>query len=38
MDKGPNYELWTVFEYDGNNGAKYGALLQVWGLVLHDPE
>ena len=36
MDKDPSYGLWRVFEYDGNNGAKYSALLQVWGL--HDPQ
>ena len=38
MDKEPDYGLWRVFEYDGNNGAKYSALLQVWCLGLHDPE
>jgi hypothetical protein len=38
MDKEPSYGLWRVFEYDGNNGAKYSGLLQVWGLGLHDPE
>ena len=38
MDKDPSYGLWRVFEYDGNNGAKYSALLQVWGLGLHDPK
>jgi hypothetical protein len=38
MDKDPPYGLWRVFEYDGNNGAKYSGLLQVWGLGLHDPE
>ena len=38
MDKDPSYGLWRVFEYDGNNGAKYSALLQVWGLGLHDPQ
>jgi len=38
MDKEPAYGLWRVFEYDGNNGAKYSRLLQVWGLGLHDPE
>ena len=37
MDKDPSYGLWRVFEYDGNNGAKYSGLLQVWGLSLHDP-
>ncbi|MGA2648295.1 MAG: hypothetical protein ABSF15_26705 [Candidatus Sulfotelmatobacter sp.] len=36
MDKEPSYGLWRVFEYDGNNGAKYSGLLQVWGLGLHD--
>lgn len=36
MDKEPAYGLWRVFEYDGNNGAKYSGLLQVWGLGLHD--
>jgi hypothetical protein len=36
MDKEPEYGLWRVIEYDGNNGAKYSALLQVWGLGLHD--
>lgn len=35
-DKDPPYGLWRVFEYDGNDGAKYSALLQVWGLGLHD--
>ena len=35
MDKDPSYGLWRVFEYDGNNGAKYSGLLQVWGLGLH---
>jgi hypothetical protein len=38
MDKDPSYGLWRVIEYDGNNGAKYSALLQVWGLGLHDPQ
>jgi hypothetical protein len=38
MDKEPAYGLWRVFEYDGNNGAKYSALLRVWGLGLHDPQ
>jgi len=38
MDKEPSYGLWRLFEYDGNNGAKYSALLQVWGLGLHDPQ
>jgi hypothetical protein len=38
MDKEPSYGLWRVIEYDGNNGAKYSGLLQVWGLGLHDPE
>jgi hypothetical protein len=38
MDKDPSYGLWRVFEYDGNNGAKYSRLLQVWGLGLHDPQ
>jgi len=38
MDKDPPYGLWRVFEYDGNNGAKYSTLLQVWGIGLHDPE
>lgn len=36
MDKDPSYGLWRVIEYDGNYGAKYSALLQVWGLGLHD--
>jgi hypothetical protein len=36
MDKDPSYGLWQVFEYDGNHGAKYSGLLQVWGLGLHD--
>ena len=36
MDKDPSYGLWRVFEYDGNHGAKYSGLLQVWGLGLHD--
>jgi len=36
MDKEPSYGLWRLFEYDGNNGAKYSGLLQVWGL--HDPQ
>jgi hypothetical protein len=35
MDKEPSYGLWRVFEYDGNNGAKYSGLLQVGGLGLH---
>jgi hypothetical protein len=35
MDKEPSYGLWRLFEYDGNNGAKFSALLQVWGLGLH---
>ena len=38
MDKEPSSGLWRVFEYDGNNGAKYSGLLQVWGLGLHDLE
>jgi hypothetical protein len=38
MDKEPDYGLWRVIEYDGNNGAKYSNLLQVWGLGLYDPE
>jgi len=38
MDKEPSYGLWRLFEYDGNNGAKYSGLLQVWGLGLRDPE
>ena len=38
MDKDPSYGLWRLIEYDGNNGAKYSALLQVWGLGLHDPQ
>jgi hypothetical protein len=38
MDKEPDYGLWRVFEYDGNNGAKYSSLLRVWGLGLHDPK
>jgi hypothetical protein len=38
MDKELSYGLWRVFEYDGNNSAKFSALLQVWGLGLHDPE
>jgi hypothetical protein len=38
MDKEPDYGLWRVIEYDGNNGAKFSGLLQVWGLGLHDPE
>ena len=38
MDKDPSYGLWRVFEYDGNHGAKYSGLLQVWGLGLHDPK
>jgi hypothetical protein len=38
MDKDPSYGLWRVIEYDGNNGAKYSGLLQVWGLGLHDPQ
>lgn len=38
MDKQPSYGLCRVFEYDGNNGAKYSGLLQVWGLGLHDPK
>ena len=38
MDKDPSYGLWRVFEYDGNHGAKYSGLLQVWGLGLHDPQ
>lgn len=38
MDKDLPYGLWRVFEYDGNNGAKYSGLLQVWGLGLHDPK
>lgn len=38
MDKEPSYGLWRVFEYDGNNGAKFSGLFQVWGLGLHDPE
>jgi hypothetical protein len=36
MDKDPSYGLWRVFEYDGNHGAKYSGLLQVWGLGLHN--
>jgi hypothetical protein len=36
MDKDPSYGLWRIFEYDGNNGAKYSGVLQVWGLGLHD--
>jgi hypothetical protein len=36
MDKEPSYGLWRLFEYDGNNGAKYSGLLQVWGW--HDPQ
>jgi hypothetical protein len=35
MDKEPSYGLCRLFEYDGNNGAKYSGLLQVWGLGLH---
>jgi hypothetical protein len=38
MDKDPSYGLWRVIEYDGNNGAKYSRLLQVWGLGLHLPQ
>lgn len=38
MDKDPSYGLWRIFEYDGNHGAKYSGLLQVWGLGLHAPE
>lgn len=38
MDKDPSYGLWRVFEYDGNNGAKYSDLLQVWGSGLHYPQ
>jgi hypothetical protein len=38
MEKDPSYGLWRVIEYDGNNGAKYSALLQVWGLGLHLPQ
>lgn len=38
MDKDPPYGLWRVFEYDGNEGAPYSRLLQVWGLGLHDPK
>jgi len=34
MDKNPSYGLWRAFEYDGNNGAKYSRLLEVWGLGL----
>jgi len=33
MDKEPDYGLWRVFEYDGNNGAKFSGLLQVWDWV-----
>ena len=35
LDKDPSYGWWRVIEYDGNNGAKYSGLLQVWGLGLH---
>jgi len=35
MDKDPSYGFWRVIEYDGNHGAKYSGLLQVWGLGLH---
>jgi hypothetical protein len=38
LDKEPSYGLWRLFEYDGNNGAKFSALLQVWGLGLRKPE
>ena len=34
MDKEPSYGLWRLVEYDGNNGARFSALLQVWGLGL----
>jgi hypothetical protein len=30
MDKDPSYGLWRIIEYDGNHGAKYSNLLQVW--------